>query len=113
MNLVQEVLLQVNIANEPNKLGLPPSELIHFLETAKDFPNILFRGLMVFPPLSDSDEESLQWFEKGQELLKQGQQACGESFCLLSMGTSQDYHLAVQKGANLLRIGETLMGERA
>ncbi|MCB0378466.1 MAG: YggS family pyridoxal phosphate-dependent enzyme [Bdellovibrionales bacterium] len=110
--LRQKVLLQVNVAGELSKMGIPPKEVMIFLHQVHRLPGLEIRGLMVFPPLCQNDEESLKWFEEGRQLFELAHKHFGPNFSELSMGTSHDYALATQKGATMLRIGESLMGVR-
>jgi pyridoxal phosphate enzyme (YggS family) len=93
-----EVLIQVNIAREPSKAGVLPEELPRYLESSP-FP---VAGLMTMPPLASDPEESRPWFAALREL--------AESHDLreLSMGTSQDYAVAVEEGATIVRLGSVL-----
>jgi PLP dependent protein len=92
-------LVQVNLAGEETKSGIEPQELPRFLEL---YPDI--RGLSTMPPAAESPEESRPYFRKLREL--------GEEHGLteLSMGTSQDYKVAVEEGATMIRIGSVLYG---
>lgn len=112
LNIIQKVLVQVNIAGEESKLGLNPDQVLIFIHKMSQYKNIHVCGLMVFPPLSESEEENIYWFKEGKKLFQLIKSHLGENFCYLSMGTSQNYHLAFREGANMLRIGESLMGPR-
>jgi len=90
-------LLEVNLSGEGTKSGVAPAEIASFLLR---FPSI--RGLMTVPPLADEPEASRPYFHRLAEL------ATEHSLSELSMGTSQDYGVAVEEGATLVRIGEAL-----
>jgi PLP dependent protein len=90
-------LLEVNLAGEGTKSGVVPADVPGFLER---YPFI--RGLMTMPPLAESPEASRPYFTRLRELAEEN--ALSE----LSMGTSQDYRVAVEEGATLIRVGETL-----
>ena len=90
-------LLQVNLAGEASKSGVSPEEIPAFLEL---YPRIV--GLSTMPPATDDPEGSRPYFEKLRELA----QECGLRD--LSMGTSQDYKVAVEEGATMIRIGSVL-----
>ncbi|MBA3401120.1 MAG: YggS family pyridoxal phosphate enzyme [Actinobacteria bacterium] len=90
-------LLEVNLSGEGTKSGVAPAEIASFLLR---FPSI--RGLMTMPPLADEPEASRPYFHRLAEL------ATEHSLSELSMGTSQDYGVAVEEGATLVRIGEAL-----
>ena len=91
--------MEVNLSAEESKSGVPPDELPRFLELYGDV-----RGLMTMPPLSEDPDASRPYFRKLREL--------GEEHGLreLSMGTSQDYRVAVEEGATLIRLGRVLYG---
>jgi pyridoxal phosphate enzyme (YggS family) len=94
----QEVLVEVNVAGEPGKAGIAPSELPAFLERCP----VRVVGLMTMPPLTERPEDSRRHFVALAEL------AAGHGLTQLSMGTSQDYRVAVEEGATIIRLGSTL-----
>jgi len=91
------VLLEVNLSGEQSKSGVAPEEIAGWLER---FPAI--RGLMTMPPLAHEPEASRPFFRQLAELA--GEHGLTE----LSMGTSRDWHVAVDEGATLVRVGSTL-----
>jgi PLP dependent protein len=93
-----EVLVEVNIAGEEDKSGIAPSELDAFLERCP----VRVVGLMTMPPLAEKPEDSRRWFAALAEL------AGERGLRHLSMGTSQDYVVAVEEGATIVRLGTTL-----
>jgi uncharacterized pyridoxal phosphate-containing UPF0001 family protein len=95
-----EVLVEVNIANEPDKGGVGPGDLDAFL--ARVPANVNVTGLMTMPPLAERPEDSRRWFAALAQL------AADRGLQRLSMGTSQDYAVAAQEGATIVRIGTTL-----
>jgi uncharacterized pyridoxal phosphate-containing UPF0001 family protein len=95
--LTVPALLEVNLSGEASKSGVAPQEIPGWLET---FPNI--RGLMTMPPLADDPEASRPWFRRLAELAR------AHGLADLSMGTSQDWRVAVEEGATLIRVGSTL-----
>lgn len=90
-------LLQVNLAGEASKSGVSPDEIAAFLEL---YPGI--RGLSTMPPATDDPERSRPYFRKLRELAQE------HGLTELSMGTSQDYKVAVEEGATMIRIGSVL-----
>jgi pyridoxal phosphate enzyme (YggS family) len=90
-------LVEVNLSREPTKSGVPPEELDAFLEHYADV-----RGLMTMPPLADDPEASRPYFRRLREL------ADAHGLSELSMGTSQDYRVAVEEGATFIRVGSVL-----
>ena len=93
-----EILIEVNVASEPGKEGVAPEELDAFIERAP-FPVV---GLMTMPPYAQNPEDSRRWFSALRTL------ADDRGLQRLSMGTSQDYRVAVAEGATIVRIGTRL-----
>jgi len=90
-------LVQVNLAGEETKSGISPDDLPRFIEL---YPDI--RGLSTMPPFADDPEESRPYFRKLREMAEQ------HGLTQLSMGTSQDYKVAAEEGATMIRIGSVL-----
>jgi len=90
-------LVEVNLSGEETKSGVPEAELDALLEA---YPEV--RGLMTMPPEADDPEASRPYFRRLRELAAQ------RGLAELSMGTSQDYRVAVEEGATLIRIGSVL-----
>jgi pyridoxal phosphate enzyme (YggS family) len=90
-------LVQVNLAGEESKSGIAPEELPRFLEL---YP--LVQGLSTMPPATNDPERSRPYFRKLRKLAEQ------HGLAELSMGTSQDYKVATQEGATMIRIGSVL-----
>lgn len=93
-----EVLVEVNIAREEGKSGIDPAELDAFLERCP----VKVVGLMTMPPMAHRPEDSRRWFAALAQLA--GERGLRE----LSMGTSQDYAVAVEEGATIVRLGTIL-----
>jgi hypothetical protein len=98
--LTVPALVEVNLAGETSKSGVPPEDLPRFLELYGDV-----RGLMTMPPETADPETSRPYFARLRELAEQ------HGLKELSMGTSQDYKVAAEEGATLVRIGSVLYGE--
>ncbi len=97
-----EVLVEVNVAREPGKGGVAPEELDGFLERAAGAGHPP-AGLMTMPPLAASPEASRRWFAALRELAE------ARGLRRLSMGTTQDFEVAVEEGATVVRLGSTLV----
>ena len=95
--LTVPALLEVNLSGESTKSGVAPEEIAGWLER---FPTL--RGLMTMPPLADDAESSRPWFRRLRGLAE------AHGLRDLSMGTSQDWRVAVEEGATLIRVGSTL-----
>jgi PLP dependent protein len=96
--LTVPALLEVNLSDEPTKSGVPPEEIGDWLTR---MPSL--RGLMTMPPLAHDSEASRQWFRRLRELAE------AHGLRELSMGTSQDWRVAVEEGATLIRVGSVLV----
>jgi PLP dependent protein len=90
-------LVQVNLAGEESKSGVAPADLAEFLQL---YPDV--RGLSTMPPAANDPEESRPYFRKLRELAEE------HGLTELSMGTSQDYKVAAEEGATMIRIGSVL-----
>ena len=93
-----EVLVEVNVSGEPGKGGVEPGELAAFLERCP----VRVCGLMTMPPFSEDPERSRPYFARLAEL------AAANGLRRLSMGTSQDWRVAVEEGATIIRLGHAL-----
>jgi hypothetical protein len=111
-NLTIEVLLQVNISRERQKTGIAPAALGYLLEQVATMPNVIPRGMMCMAPENEDPEESRSIFQRCQELFEEMQTNPhrGDSFNVLSMGMSNDFEIAVECGANIVRVGSALFG---
>jgi PLP dependent protein len=93
-----EVLVEVNVAGEAGKGGIAPQELPAFVERCP----VAVAGLMTMPPFSADPQASRPYFARLAEL------AAGQGLSRLSMGTSQDWQVAVEEGATIIRLGTAL-----
>jgi hypothetical protein len=96
-----EVLLEVDVAGEEGKAGIAPADLPAFLERAAATPCTVV-GLMTMPPLAERPEDNRRWFAALRELAER------HGLPELSMGTTQDFRVAVEEGATVVRIGTKL-----
>ena len=101
--LTAPALVEVNLSGEDTKSGVPREELGRFLDEAREL-GVEVRGLMTMPPLAEEPEASRPYFRELHELARQN------SLQELSMGTSQDYRVAAEEGATLVRVGSVLFG---
>ena len=109
-----DILLEVNIANEESKGGFSAEEIVPASEKIKDFPHLRLRGLMTIGRFGAEIEETRQYFQKMRHLLVDIKSKNIDNIYIniLSMGMSSDYELAVTEGANIVRVGRGLFGER-
>lgn len=114
-NLIQNVLLQINIANEDSKGGFNENDLQKQWVELTSLKNIRICGFMTMPPLTENPELVRPYFRRLKELqtlLKQKTDLNIHPLNQLSMGTSGDYKVAVEEGATIIRLGTILFGER-
>ena len=104
------VLLEVNVAGEESKHGVRPDDVDGFLEAAAQYEAVRFAGLMTMPPLVRDPEEARPYFAALRELSERLDRTTAppHEFSVLSMGTSQDYEVAVEEGATICRLGSVL-----
>lgn len=109
------VLMQVHVAKEETKFGFAPEELLAFFSEGKhsEYPNVCFRGVMGMASNTDDMERVRSDFRAIADIFKAiSATASLPSFDKLSMGMSHDWPIAAQEGANLVRIGTAIFGER-
>jgi PLP dependent protein len=107
-----DCLLQVNVAGEDTKAGVAPADVDAFLEAAAALAGVRFCGLMTMPPAVADPELARPWFAALRELRDRlaPRWAGRHEFTRLSMGTSQDFSVAAQEGATIVRVGGVLYG---
>jgi len=111
---VLEALIQVNLASEAGKHGAAPGYVPEILAAAARMKHIKVVGLMILPPYHPDPERSRPWFRGLAELASElsGRRFDKVSLGELSMGMSEDFEVAIEEGATLIRIGRALFGER-
>ena len=110
----QRVLIEVNIGNEPTKAGFSPDDVIQAVTTMAEFSHMGISGLMTIPPQTDHPDEVRPYFRKLNELAQQIAACRIPSVRMdeLSMGMSNDYEVAIEEGATLVRVGTAIFGAR-
>lgn len=113
-NRVINVLIQVNISDEDQKSGCEPEELPEILEYARQFKHISIRGLMGMAHFADNPEEVRNEFALLRTTLEKNQAENGGNIKLteLSMGMSNDFIVAIEEGATMVRVGSAIFGSR-
>lgn len=109
-----DVLLQVDLAEEATKHGAPEDLVGGLVAAALDARSVELRGLMIIPPFPDAPEDSRPWFRRLREL-RDRLVATGvpaERLAELSMGMSQDFEVAIEEGATIVRVGTAIFGRR-
>lgn len=106
--------IEVNLGGEKTKSGIAAGEISALLEEAVRLPNLTIEGLMVVPPYCENPEDARPYFRALRELLCRLQERRLPNLELkeLSMGMSQDYAVAIEEGATVVRIGTALFGAR-
>ncbi len=107
------VLLEVNVAGEGSKFGFKPETLRAEMETLLALPRLSILGLMTIPPLAGEAEASRKYFVQLRELRDRVQTEFHVDLAQLSMGMTQDFAVAVEEGATLVRVGTAIFGERS
>ena len=112
--LVQDILLEINTGYEASKSGITPEELPALLEKAGEYPGIRVRGLMTIPPICRAPEENLPYFRLLRQLFIDNGEKKYDNVHMdfMSMGMSGDYEAAIACGANMVRVGTAIFGQR-
>jgi len=112
--LVQDILIQVNLAGEQSKAGVAPEDLRPLLERAAGQEALRVRGLMAIPPQTDTQEEARPYFAMLRDLFEQAisWRLTGQRWDTLSMGMSDSFEAAILEGATLVRVGRHIFGDR-
>ncbi|MFA7464373.1 MAG: YggS family pyridoxal phosphate-dependent enzyme [Syntrophales bacterium] len=112
--LVSRVLIEVNLSGEPTKSGAPPDQALSLIRECSRIPGLSIQGLMTMAPWSDNPEDARPIFRGLRQLRDRisGEKIEGISMKELSMGMSDDFQVAIEEGATIVRIGRRLFGER-
>ncbi|MBQ9686619.1 MAG: YggS family pyridoxal phosphate-dependent enzyme [Oscillospiraceae bacterium] len=113
-SIVQDILLEVNSGGEESKSGFAPDEVAAALDAAGALPAIRVRGLMTIPPICRYGEENLPYFQLLKQLFVDNGEKKYDNVRMdfLSMGMSGDYEAAISCGANMVRVGSAIFGQR-
>lgn len=107
----QQVLVQVNVGREAQKDGVDPTQLQATLEAMKELGSLEIAGLMTIPPIG-TPEESRRYFSMLRSQFESARGGMGSQFRHLSMGMSEDFEVAVEEGATIVRVGRAIFGGR-
>lgn len=112
--IVMDVLLEINIGGEESKSGFAPEDAEKAVSEIAKLDGIRVKGLMTIPPATDLPEESRKYFREMYKLFIdiRGKNIDNSNMSVLSMGMSNDFDIAVEEGANLVRVGTSLFGRR-
>jgi pyridoxal phosphate enzyme (YggS family) len=108
------VLIEVNVSGETTKSGVPLDSALDLIRTAASLANLSIRGLMTMPPWCHDPEESRPYFRALRSLRDRiaSESVAGVEMRELSMGMTDDYAVAIEEGATIVRIGRGIFGER-
>jgi len=111
---IMPVLIEINSGEESRKSGVVPGDAVSLIREIKNFENIKIMGLMTMGPFVGDPEDSRPYFQKTRELFEQIKTMAvqGVEMEHLSMGMSNSYKVALEEGANMIRIGTGIFGER-
>ena len=114
INKSMPVLIEINSGEEPQKAGVIPSDAVSLVKEISELANLRIMGLMTMGPFSGDPEDARPYFQKTRQLFKDIEMANlpGIEMKYLSMGMSNSYRVALEEGANLVRIGTRIFGER-
>lgn len=109
-----ELLIQVDLAGEATKFGAPPAEVPRLFEAAARCRTARVVGLMTLPPVPERPEDARPWFTRLRELRDEWRSSGVPASMLreLSMGMSQDFEVAIEEGATIVRVGTAIFGRR-
>ena len=110
--MITNVLVEVNVSGEETKYGIKPEEVEPFLKGISEFSRIRVRGLMTIAPIVEDKEEVRLYFRKLRELSKEIKKKNIKNIRMdyLSMGMTEDFEVAIEEGANMVRIGRGIFG---
>lgn len=107
-----DVLIQVNVSEEVTKFGCKPDDAPALAKAIGQLPQLALTGLMTLAPFSDDPEQARPHFRRLRELRDELQQQLIDAPLFLSMGMSQDFEVAIEEGADLVRVGTAIFGAR-
>ncbi|MFQ5454920.1 MAG: YggS family pyridoxal phosphate-dependent enzyme [Nitrospirota bacterium] len=112
--IVQKILLEVNLSGEESKYGFCEEDIIEDIREISRFENIMVRGLMTIPPYSVNPEDAREYFSQLRRLFKKIREEKIDNIYMeeLSMGMSNDFEVAIEEGATMVRIGTAIFGQR-
>lgn len=113
-NVIAQVLIEVNVAEEDSKFGLKLQEVIPFLMEIKDFSHIHVNGLMTIAPFVDDPEDNRKYFRALKQLSLDiiCENIDNIDMNVLSMGMTNDFKVAIEEGATMVRVGTAIFGQR-
>lgn len=112
--VIANILIQVNIAHEDTKFGINENEIYDLINEIKNFEHIKIKGLMTIAPFVENPEENRVHFRNLYQLLLdiKSKNIDNIDMSILSMGMTNDYEIAIEEGATMVRVGTGIFGER-
>ncbi|TCT14955.1 hypothetical protein EDC18_104105 [Natranaerovirga pectinivora] len=112
--IIVNILVQVNIANEESKFGVEKEALYLLIHSISKLSNVSVKGLMTIAPYTDNPEENRAFFAKMKELYVdiKSKNIDNVNMEILSMGMTNDFEVAIEEGATMIRVGTGIFGER-
>ena len=109
-----DILIEVNVGAEDAKAGVAPSQLTGLARLCASLQGITLKGIMVIPPFDPDPEKSRPYFREARRMFEELRDAKidGADICHLSMGMSNDFEVAVEEGATIVRVGTAIFGPR-
>ncbi|MBT6994791.1 MAG: YggS family pyridoxal phosphate-dependent enzyme, partial [Candidatus Cloacimonetes bacterium] len=113
-NLKQEILIQINTSNEASKFGVEPSKIVAFVDEITQLSNLKIMGLMTIGKFTSNETEIRDNFKKLKEIFEnlKRKNLPNLEMKYLSMGMTNDFEIAIEEGANIVRIGSAIFGDR-
>lgn len=113
-NITTDILIEVNMAHEESKFGVLPEEIYDLLMEISKFEHVRVKGLMTVAPFVDNPRKNSEIFEKMHKLSVdiESKNIDNITMSILSMGMTNDYEVALEEGANMIRVGTAIFGER-
>lgn len=113
-NITANVLIELNIGEEESKFGIGENEVYDFVKSMEQFENVKVLGLMTVAPFNENPEDIRWVFKKMKEIFNKisGMKLKNTEMKYLSMGMTNDFEIAIEEGANIVRIGTAIFGAR-
>jgi len=111
INKIQDILIEVKTSPEPSKFGLKPDEIFEVIKGIAGLKNINLKGLMTIAPVLANPEETRPYFRKLRELrerINETMKQRNNGFTVLSMGMTDDFQVAIEEGATMVRVGRAI-----
>ena len=105
-NIISDILMEINIANEESKFGFKVDEIDEKIKEIKKLKNVNLLGLMCVAPFTDNPEDNRKYFKQMNDLKEK------YNFKIISMGMSNDYKIAIEEKSDYIRVGTKIFGER-